>query len=252
MKEIHPLPMKKMTNYTKAQPKSIKALFNNIAKRYDFTNSVISFNLSKRWNRKIADYASQKSSESFSMLDLCSGTGEVAFECLKKTSHQSKAYLLDFSSEMLKIAQEKSDQTYLKQHGIEYIEADAQEIPLSNEIIDFSTIAYGIRNIHDPAKCFQEVYRVLKPGGCLAILELTRPNNRLLRFGHKVYLTLGLPLIGKLLTSDKNAYEYLCQSIDNFISPKEIEKLLIDKKFERVKSIPLAGGIATIILAYKK
>ncbi len=241
-----------MSKYTKAQPKSIKALFNNIATRYDFTNSVISFNLAKGWNRKIAKYASQNCRQNFSMLDLCSGTGEVAFECLKKTSQPSKAYLLDFSSEMLKIAKNKADQSNFDLHAIEYIEADAQNIPLPNEMIDFSTIAYGIRNIHDPAQCFHEVYRVLKPGGCLAILELTRPTHPVLRFGHKIYLTLGLPLIGKILTRDKNAYEYLCNSIHSFIAPTEVEQLLKDKKFVDVKSIPLAGGIATIIMAYKK
>jgi len=241
-----------MTNYTKAQPKTIKNLFNNIAKRYDFTNSVMSFSLSKRWNRQIAQLAMQNSSDHFSMLDLCSGTGAVAFECLKHTSGSSQAYLLDFSAEMLKIAKAKSQQENFKMHAIEYLEADAQKIPLANALVDFSTIAYGIRNIYDPAKCFQEVYRVLKPGGCLAILELTRPNNRFLRFGHKIYLKFGLPLIGKLLTRDKNAYEYLCQSINSFVAPKEIEQILNEKNFTNIRSIPLAGGIATIILAFKK
>jgi len=241
-----------MKNYTKTKPKSIKALFNNIAKRYDVTNAAISFNLSKGWNRKIAVQASQNCKQSFTMLDLCSGTGEVAFACLKKSSLPSKAYLLDFSREMLKIAKTKAKQHSMKHHTIEYLEADAQKIPLSNEMIDFSTIAYGIRNIQDPSKCFQEVHRVLKPGGCLAILELTRPNNRILHFFHKMYLKLALPLIGKIFTKNKDAYEYLCESIHTFIAPHEIVKQLNEKGFVQIKCIPLVGGIATLIMAYKK
>lgn len=243
--------MVKMMSYTKAKPKSIQALFNNIAQRYDVTNTIMSFNLSKSWNRKMANQALKNHSNAFTMLDLCSGTGEIAFECLKKTAKPSTAYLLDFSSEMLKIAKNKANKLPLKSHTLEYIEADAQKIPLAKEIIDFTTIAYGIRNIQDPSKCFKEVHRVLKSGGCLAILELTRPKNRLLNFCHKIYLTLALPIIGKIVTQNKQAYEYLCQSIHAFMSPNEVEKLLHKEGFEKIKHIPLAGGIATITLAYK-
>ncbi len=243
---------KKIAPYNKAEPSSIQTLFNAIARRYDTTNLVISFGLSKSWNRKLCRYALTGAPKNFCMLDLCSGTGEVAFECLKKSAANAKAYLLDFSLQMLKIAEDKAQKLALTKQEIHYIEADAEQIPLANASIDFTTIAYGIRNIRQPVHCFKEVMRVLKPGGKLAILELTRPNNCLLKFGHKVYLSAGLPLIGKLLTSDKQAYEYLCQSIDHFIAPEEVKKLLTQEGFAKIEVISLAGGIATILLAHKK
>lgn len=242
-----------MKNYNKSQPQTIKALFNNIAQCYDLTNLVISFNMHNRWNRTVARYATQQHSSSFTMLDLCAGTGAVAFECLKKASLPCQAYLLDFSPNMLEIAKRKAEKLALSEyHHLEYLEADAQSIPLPAKSIDFSTIAYGIRNIQNPAQCFQEVYRILKPGGCFAILELTRPRNRFLKFGHHIYLSTALPILGKMFAKDKQAYEYLCQSIHTFISPEEMENLLKQKGFNKTKTIPLMGGIATIILGYKE
>lgn len=241
-----------MAKYTKQQPKSIKAMFDNIANRYDITNLVISLNMYKGWNRKIAKQAAQGQQDAFTMLDLCAGTGEVAFECLKKASANSQAYLLDFSPEMLEIAKKKAANLPIQQHQIEYMEADAQKIPLPAKSIDFATIAYGIRNVQDPSKCFQEVYRVLKPGGRFAILELTRPKNRFLKIGHHLYLRVLMPLLGKIFTRDKQAYQYLCNSIHTFITPHELEALLKKKGFAKTESIPLAGGIATIIMGYKE
>lgn len=240
-----------MATYLKEKPKTIKAMFNHIAQRYDFTNRVISFNLNKRWNRQLAQKATKSCKGEFTMVDLCTGTGEVAFECLKKNSHACKAYLLDFSAEMLQIAKHKALKLPLTHHRLEYLEADAQKIPLPAHSMDCATIAYGIRNVQDPAKCFQEVFRVLKPNGNFAILELTRPTNRFLKWGHHCYMRFMLPIFGKLLTDNKQAYQYLCNSIHTFISPKEIELLLKEKGFNKIKSIPLVGGIATIIVAHK-
>lgn len=241
-----------MSGYTKLKPDSIQHMFNNIANRYDITNKVISFNMYNGWNRRLASQTLQPFKDSFALLDLCAGTGEVTFECLKKNSAACQAYLLDFSSEMLQIAKSKAAKLPLNHHQMEYLEADAQKVPLPDQSIDCATIAYGIRNVQDPAKCFEEVFRVLKPGGCFGILELTRPNHRLLKLGHQLYMSVVMPLLGKLLTSDKQAYQYLCQSIHTFISPQELEGLLKQKGFIKTERTPLAGGIATIIMAHKE
>jgi demethylmenaquinone methyltransferase/2-methoxy-6-polyprenyl-1,4-benzoquinol methylase len=113
------------------------------------------------------------------------------------------------------------------------------------------TIAYGIRNVKEPSKCFEEAYRTLKVGGTLGILELTEPKNAILRFGHNLYLKRVLPQLGKLLTSNRQAYEYLSQSIGAFTKPDELAARLKKANFTDVKIIPLTGGIATIITAKK-
>lgn len=239
-----------MSFYDKHKPDSIQTLFNTIAKRYDRTNAVLSFNLHRRWNRELVRQT-QQIQGSHALLDLCAGTGDIAFEYLKPLQIPCKAYLVDFSSEMLDCAKKKGQQLPLSHHSLEYIQADVQSLPLAASTVECATMAYGIRNVNHPSTCMQEVYRVLKPGGVFSILELTRPEHPLLRLGHQAYLRTLLPIIGKWLTSNEEAYRYLQQSIRSFIPPKEIVTLLRQSGFAQPTVTPLFGGIATIISAKK-
>lgn len=237
--------------YRKDSPATIQSMFNSIAKRYDLTNAVLSFSLHRYWNRTLVKYVKQTSSSPV-LLDLCSGTGDIAFAYLKQVSSPCQAYLIDFSSEMLEHAKQKANVLNLpSSQPISFIEADVQQIPLPDQIANCATMAYGIRNVQDPKLCIQEVSRLLKPGSCFGILELTRPNIRLLRWGHQFYLRRVLPFLGKRLTDNEQAYQYLCRSIQSFVAPEDIQKLLVENGFENSKILPLAGGIATIILGYK-
>ena len=237
--------------YRKDAPTTIQSMFNSIATRYDVTNAVLSLSLHKYWNRNLIRRVRQNSAPDV-LVDLCSGTGDIALDYLRTSSSPCQAYLIDFSSKMLECAKEKGSalKTPLA-HQLSYIEADVQQIPLADQIASCATMAYGIRNVQNPAKCIKEVARVLKPGGCFGILELTRPRNPLLRLGHKFYLTTLIPFLGKWLTNNAQAYSYLCQSIQSFTAPEELQKLLVTNGFHRTKTYPLAGGIATIILGYK-
>lgn len=237
--------------YSKNTPKSIQAMFNNIAKRYDLTNSVLSFRMHKKWNHELVHHVLLPRSP-HTLLDLCCGTGDIAFDYLTTCSATCHAYLVDFCSGMLDCAKEKSKQLSLERHSLDYIEADVQRLPLASETVDCATMAYGIRNVQDPHQCIQEVYRVLKPGGRFGILELTQPQNRLLRLGHSCYLRLILPSLGKWLTANKEAYQYLRNSIQTFVSPADLENMLIDNKFVRTYRQPLAGGVATLLIGYKE
>ncbi len=236
--------------YHKDAPKSIQKMFGSIAKQYDRTNALLSFNLHQRWNKALASSISHPK-KSFNYLDLCAGTGEIAFTVLKKHTIPINAYLLDFCDEMLQCAQDKAQETPFTSHQVQYIHADAQSIPLPDESIDCITIAYGIRNVQNPATCASEAYRVLKSGGSFSILELTQPNNPLLRLGHTLYLKTLLPMVGKLAASNHDAYRYLCDSIRSFISPDRMEKVLREAGFKDTSQIPLTGGIATIIRGKK-
>lgn len=236
--------------YNKNNPDTIQVMFNSIAKQYDKTNAVLSFQLHRLWNRKLIHEVIGNASPS-NFLDLCCGTGEIAFGSLKKCPYPCKAFLIDFCEEMLSCARAKAKNLNLERHDISYIQADAQQIPLPNASIKFATIAYGIRNIKDPKKCLNEVFRVLKPGGKLGILELTQPKNPFLKFGHQVYLKNILPLMGKLLTSNQNAYQYLCNSIHTFIKPEDLQKILNESGFHTTYRHSLTGGIATILIGEK-
>lgn len=240
-----------MQQYDKNNPKSIKKMFGSIAKNYDRTNAVLSFQMHKLWNKQLIKKVIG-SKHTGTLLDLCCGTGEISFTHLKSFSSPCNVIMLDFCEEMLMCAKDKAERmNYPSHQQLSYIQADAQEIPLTNDHVDYVTVAYGIRNIQDAKKCFAEVFRVLKPSGVFGILELTEPNNRFLRYVHRFYLKNFLPIMGKFLTSDQDAYRYLCNSIHSFIKPHEMKKLLLDAGFKEVQVYPQTGGISTILIAKK-
>lgn len=241
---------RKMSLYNKDNPQSLQQMFGSIAQQYDKTNAILSFQMHKLWNKKLIRTAMEKQHPS-TYLDLCCGTGEIAFKYLKRCHLPCKAYLLDFCPEMLCCAKERANHLNLQPHTLTYLQADAQKIPLAEESIESATLAYGIRNIPHPQQCFNEIYRVLNTGGTVGILELTQPTQPFIKAGHKLYLKTILPIMGQLVTSNREAYEYLCNSIHSFISPQELESMLKLAGFKQTSMISLMGGIATILVAKK-
>ncbi len=236
-----------MTQYKKENPATIAAMFDKIAREYDKTNAILSLSLHKLWNKKLVDKACLNNPKV--LVDLCAGTGEIAYEYLRRQNSPHIAHLVDFSAEMLECAKHKGQK--LASHQLHYHHADVQKLPIESAVADAATIAYGIRNVKDPLRCIQEVHRVLKPTGTFGILELTRPRNALLAFGHKLYLQKCVPGLGKLFASDKSAYEYLCNSIHSFAEPSKISKMLSQTGFKNIQITPLWGGIATLITSQK-
>jgi len=237
-----------MTQYTKNEPSSIRALFNTIANQYDLANCLMSFGLHALWNKKLVHNTvnTLQKEPCVTILDLCAGTGDIAFRFPQyKTLKIQALHLLDFSHEMIAIAKKRGAKN---QEPIFYHEGDAQQLPFKNNTFSAITMAYGIRNIQNPKKCLMECRRVLKIGGTLAILELTRPKNSILQHLHTLFLRTYIPLIGKLITKDKAAYNYLKSSVLQFLSPEELIKIAEDIGFTKIKIEPLSGGIATLYL----
>lgn len=241
---------KKMKNYHKNDPQSIQKMFGSIAKKYDKANAILSMQLHKRWNSQLINHVTNNQN-SMTLLDLCCGTGDIAFDYLKKSLTPKSAILVDFCPEMLECAKDKASRLNLTHHKIKYVQADVQKIPLDDNCVSMTTMAYGIRNVKTPSECFQEVHRVLKPGGVFGILELTKPTYPLVRVGHSLYLRVIMPLLGKWITSNREAYQYLCSSIHQFAAPATLERQLQEAGFSQTIQTPLAFGIATIILAQK-
>lgn len=232
--------------YKERDGSAVKTLFGKIAKQYDTTNAILSFQMHTLWNQKLVH-----SVKGPILLDLCAGTGEIAYRFLKKQHTPQQVILLDFCPEMLEIAKTKKHVFEQQGHTLQFIQADAASIPLADNSVDSVSIAYGIRNVVDRTSCLKEVHRVLKPGGTFSILELTEPKRPLLAKLHRFYLNRLLPKIGGFLTKEKEAYQYLSNSIQEFIKPEELKKSLLAASFRDISVLPLTFGIATLIQSKK-
>ncbi len=234
------------TPYKKSNPESIQQMFGKIARTYDRGNAILSMQMHRLWNRSLIKRVLEPCNPQV-MLDLCCGTGAIAYGYLKRQPDRRQVYLLDFCKEMLDVARYRADEERVVHHALNFLQADAQQIPLADNSIDCATVAYGIRNVADPRKCIREVHRVLRHGGSFGILELTRPGGRVLRYGHRLYLENVLPRVGKWVLGEGDAYTYLCNSIEHFSSPDELVENMLEVGFEGVTATRLTCGVATII-----
>lgn len=242
--------------YRKDDPISIQQMFSSIAERYDTGNAALSFGLYRVWNSRLIRRVLFTPRPPEQILDLCCGTGAITFSYLKainrRGSKPGEISLVDFSPGMIETARRKSKHQNPANASLRFFVGDAQAIPLANHSVDAVVIAYGIRNVADPARCLNEVYRVLRPGGRLGILELTRPAHPLLRLGHNVYLRAVVPLLGRMVTSNAEAYHYLCNSVQSFVAPDVLGHTIRMAGFKHTEVQPLMGGVATLLYGEKK
>lgn len=244
--------------YRKEDAESIQEMFTSIAPRYDRGNAVLSCGLFHFWNKALIEATLLQPPTPMRILDLCCGTGEITLRHLKMAHKRGvplddqKITLVDFSSGMLAQAQKRIAQVPHYGATLQFNCADAQALPYPDNHFDAVVIAYGIRNITVPRHCLDEVYRVLRPGGRLGIVELTRPRHSLLRLGHFLYLRTFVPLLGRLVTDNQDAYNYLQKSVETFVTPDQLLHTLRMSGFSTPIARPLMGGIATLFLGQKR
>ena len=220
------------------------SLFNKIAKNYDSLNTFFSFGMDKLWRKKLADQIRG----SKLVLDIATGTGEVAIETVKKIN--SSVIGIDPSIEMLGLAKVKCD-TVKFGDKISLVQGYAEDLPFRNDSFDAITIAFGIRNTVDPIKSLNEIIRVLKPGGKAAILEFTIPKNKIFAPVYLFYFKKFLPFIGSLFGSRKE-YKYLSDSTSEFPQREKFLKMMRESRFEEVNSIELMIGTVIIYTGVNK
>jgi demethylmenaquinone methyltransferase/2-methoxy-6-polyprenyl-1,4-benzoquinol methylase len=231
--------------YQRNSPHSIQNLFASIASSYDRTNNILSLGMHLLWNRALVRSLDAKPTDYF--LDLCAGTGAITACYIKAVRPQTSVSLVDFCKPMLNQARLR-----LKRFNyISYVVADACHLPLPNNKFQRIAMAYGLRNIKNPQLALNEAYRVLDDEGLLVILELTRPKIFLLRYIHKFWLRYVLPKLGKWISQNEQAYDYLQNSIHSFKEPYEIIDLLRKSGFNQVTHRALHGQIASLFIARK-
>jgi demethylmenaquinone methyltransferase / 2-methoxy-6-polyprenyl-1,4-benzoquinol methylase len=226
-------------------------MFTRVPPSYDFLNRLLTFRLDESWRKHTVKACLANNPEN--VLDLCTGTGDLALKLKKYAGKNIKITALDYSRPMLQEAKRKAVKRKIE--GIEFIRGDAASMPFPDSHFDSIGIAFAFRNLtyHNPDKdiFLGEIIRVLKPGGHLVIIETSQPENRILRFLFHFYLRFIAVPIGGLISGQYGAYKYLAHSARTYFNSEELGNILIHAGFKSVQCKPKLGGISTLYLAEK-
>jgi len=225
-------------------------MFDAIAGRYDFLNHLLSAGLDKQWRKRAV--AALRLTGRETVLDLCTGTADLALAAMAAQPPARRVVGVDFSAAMLQIGNEKAGRAGAAGPAIHLIRGDAMRIPLRDGSVDAATIGFGIRNVEEPATACREISRVLRPGGALVILEFSLPRSPALRNFYLWYFRRVLPLIGRVVSKHPSAYTYLPASVAAFPSPEEFAQHLRDAGFGTVRAMALTFGIVYMFVAVKE
>jgi demethylmenaquinone methyltransferase/2-methoxy-6-polyprenyl-1,4-benzoquinol methylase len=221
-------------------------MFAKIAARYDLLNHLLSGNVDKRWRRRVArkvgEYLPPTNAR---VLDIACGTGDLSLTLFETTG--ASVFGSDFCRPMLEIAARK----VAAKGAIPFIEGDALRLPFHEGCFDAATIAFGLRNLADVGRGLEEIHRVLRPGGWIAVLEFSRPVVPGFSSLFQLYFTKLLPLVGGLVSGSRRAYEYLPNSVSRFLDQEELAALMRRVGFSEVEYENFTGGIAALHLGQK-
>jgi len=220
----------------------VKQIFDSIAFRYDLLNHLLSFGLDFYWRKKALKLSSFN--EESKLLDIACGTGDFAIAA--RSLGVKNIFGADYSKNMLDLFSEKAG--WIAGNSIQMV---AEEMPINNESLTNITVAFGVRNFYNILQGFKSFHRVLSQDGKATILEFRMPENKLFKGLYKFYFKKILPLVGGIISGNKEAYKYLPSSVEEFDEKIKLDKLLIEAGFRKVESYNLTLGTVQIIIATK-
>jgi demethylmenaquinone methyltransferase/2-methoxy-6-polyprenyl-1,4-benzoquinol methylase len=228
----------------------VQKMFSAIAPSYDLNNRLHSMGRDQAWRRAAVKMAGLNAGDD--VVDVACGTGDLAMAfhgALQRTGGEGRVTGIDFTHEMLAIADQKT-----RQHNqIAWLQGDAMNLPLPDACCDVVSIAFGIRNVADPAKAMAEFVRVLRPGGRVIVLEFSLPKNPALLAGYNFYFKHVMPRTATLISGDKSgAYKYLPKSVNTFIDRAGMTALMVDAGLSDITLKPLTFGIAVCYRGTKR
>jgi demethylmenaquinone methyltransferase/2-methoxy-6-polyprenyl-1,4-benzoquinol methylase len=228
----------------------VRKMFGEIAPNYDRLNHLLSLNIDRLWRRQVVRTLAPQSGDP--ILDLCTGTGDLAFAFWRQTKGRSPIVGADFCPQMLEIARSKQARLGSSPEQLRFVEADSQQLPFGDDSFQSVTVAFGLRNIADPQLGLREMTRVCRRGGTVAILEFSIPRRQPIRGAYLLYFKYALPVIGRLVNGHKTtAYNYLPESVGEFPAYERLAAWMRDAGLRDVTFKPLTFGIATLYVGVK-
>ncbi|MCG8610552.1 MAG: bifunctional demethylmenaquinone methyltransferase/2-methoxy-6-polyprenyl-1,4-benzoquinol methylase UbiE [Pseudomonadales bacterium] len=228
---------------TTEKEKHVADVFHSVAAKYDMMNDLMSMGIHRLWKRFAIEMSGVR--KGHTVLDIAGGTGDLTMKFADIVGSDGQVVLADINDSMLKVGR---DRLLDKGYGsnIEYVQANAEELPFPDNYFDCVSIAFGLRNVTDKDKALGSMCRVLKPGGRLLVLEFSKPSNDLLAKAYDLYSFTALPLMGRLVAGDSGSYEYLAESIRMHPDQETLKGMLENAGFVRAKYHNMTGGIVAL------
>ena len=221
----------------------VREVFDSVASRYDLMNDLMSGGMHRLWKRFTIELSGVRPGQT--VLDIAGGTGDLAAKFSQRVGPDGHVILADINAAMLSVGRDRLiDKGAL--NNISVSQADAQFLPYADNSIDCITIAFGLRNVTDKALALRSMYRILKPGGRLLVLEFSKPTSPLLSQAYDAYSFSALPFMGKLITNDADSYRYLAESIRKHPDQETLLEMVEDAGFVDCRYHNMTGGIVAI------
>ena len=226
----------------------VRGVFDSVASKYDLMNDVMSFGVHRLWKRFAIELAGVKAGQR--VLDLASGTGDLADRFADLVGPDGLVLMSDINSSMLEVGR---DRMLDRGHAgnLAFVQIDAEALPFADDSVDLITIAFGLRNITDKDKALRAMYRALRPGGRALVLEFSKPVNKPLEKLYDLYSFHLLPRMGEVIAKDAESYRYLAESIRMHPDQETLKGMMEDAGFERCDVHNLTGGIVAVHRGFK-
>jgi len=233
-----------MKTHHKNSERLVTKVFQDVFDKYDLMNDLMSLGAHRLWKKNFINWLNPQ--KNTTLIDVASGTGDIAKLYLNKINYRGRVYCVDESEDMLSINKEKLK----RDTNVKWFCSSAEKLPFKNNYFDYYTISFGIRNIENINNALKEAYRVLKPGGRFLCLEFSKVENQILNQLYKTY-SKSIPQLGKFIIGKSGPYEYLINSIEKFYSQEKFFQLIKKQNFINVSYRNLSGGIVAIHSAWK-
>ncbi len=233
----------------KEKQKLVAQVFNRVASKYDLMNDLLSFGIHRWWKKYTISRAEIKKGQK--VLDLAGGTGDFSAKFAPLVGEKGQVILADINPTMLKVGREKLQQKGLDKN-VCYVQANAECLPFPDNSFDCIVMGFGLRNVTDKNKALRSMFRVLKPGGRLLVLEFSHPKRKALSRAYHFYSFNILPKLGQVIVHDSKSYRYLAESIRMHPKQETLKNMMQEAGFNQVSYRNLTGGIVALHRGYKQ